>query len=684
MKYLPCVTLFWLFLVAPSFGVDTPKRTVLPNIVLITVDTVRADHVGCYGAVGVETPTLDGLAHDGIVFEQAIVQVPLTFPSHAVIMTGLYPFQDGAQDFTSPPLDARFRTLAQALHAHGYSTGAVVSSFALDHSWGLARGFNFYDDAFSQESYNKRELRLMERKAEDSVTQALRWLRATHHRPFFLWLHLYDPHSPYAPPEPFHSKYAGRLYDGEIAYADQQLGRLIRWLKQAGLYDQSLIVAASDHGESLGEHGEKEHGFFLYNATLHVPLIVKPPAKTGVKPRRIPNRVEIAAIASTILHMAGVSDPMTKLAVPPISLGKNESEAYSETFYPFNSFGWSPLHSIESGRFHFIDAPTAELYDTVADPEEKNNLAGLQVATAVVLKQKLQAVLQKEAFAETPEKSSQLTPEAQQKLRALGYFSYRSPVAQTALLEGLADPKSKLAEFNEILEAQAAIDRSDFALGEALLNSIREKDPKMYIVPFYLGRAALAQRQWAGAAAEFGKCLELSPEFQEAMTGLALALALQDKLDEAREWTQKALALNPQNYQALYELGFLESRVDRKRAIAYYEQATAIQPNYAPLQRDLGLLQLQEGNFAASAGHLEKAVTLGVNDASVFNSLGIAYGRSGQLTGAVEAYKKALILSPDTAEVHLNLASAYDRLQRPKQAKAERDTACKLNTRYCQ
>ena len=210
------------------------------------------------------------------------------------------------------------------------------------------------------------------------------------------------------------------------------------------------------------------------------------------------------------------------------------------------------------------------------------------------------------------------------------------------------------------------------------------KTPKCTSSPSIWDELPLRSGNGRKQLAQFGKCLELSPEFQEAMTGLALALALQDKLDEAREWTQKALALNPQNYQALYELGFLESRVDRKRAIAYYEQATAIQPNYAPLQRDLGLLQLQEGNFAASAGHLEKAATLGVNDASVFNSLGIAYGRSGQLTRAVEAYKKALILSPDTAEVHLNLASAYDRLQRPKQAKAERDTACKLNARYCQ
>src|ERR1035437_70779 len=364
---------------AAGLGPNTGAR---PNVVLVSIDTLRADHVGCYGAAGVLTPTLDGLARDGIVFERAIAQVPLTFPSHASIMTGLYPFQNGAQDFTSPPLDPHFRTIAQALREHGYSTGAVVSSFALDHSWGLARGFDFYDDAFSPESYKKRELGLVERKAEESVTHALRWLRATPTRPFFLWLHLYDPHSPYNPPEPFHSKFADHLYDGEIAYADQQLGRLVDWLKRARLYEQTLIVVVGDHGESLGDHGEKEHGFFLYNSTLRVPLIVKPPAKSGYKTGRVPDPAEIVGIPATILRIAGMDDPMMNLAPALLGRGGESRAAYSETFYPFNSFGWSPLHSLESGHFHLIDAPTPELYDVLADPEEKKNVAPQQIGRA--------------------------------------------------------------------------------------------------------------------------------------------------------------------------------------------------------------------------------------------------------------------------------------------------------------
>jgi len=213
-----------------------------PNVILITIDTVRADHVGCYGAKDVHTPTLDALGRDGVVFERATSQVPLTWPSHAAILTGLYPSQNGVQDFTGQPLEPRFRSVAQAFKQQGYATGAVVSAFVLDRSWGLARGFDFYDDAFSPEQFQHRDLGLVDRRAGESVTRALAWLKKNPRRPFFFWLHLYDPHSPYDPPEPFRTDYKSHPYDGEIAYADHELGRLVAWLKQTGLYNHTLFV----------------------------------------------------------------------------------------------------------------------------------------------------------------------------------------------------------------------------------------------------------------------------------------------------------------------------------------------------------------------------------------------------------------------------------------------------------
>src|SRR5271170_3336201 len=275
------------------------------SVILITIDTLRADHVGCYGAQRVKTPTLDALAHDGVVFERAISQVPLTWPSHAVILTGTYPFQNGVQDFTGQPLARQFRTVAQSFQHAGYATGAVVSAFVLDRSWGLARGFDFYDDAFSAKTFEKKDAGLVDRRAGESVAHAIAWLKKTPRRPFFLWLHLYDPHSPYDAPEPYRTEYRSHPYDGAIAYADHELGSLMAWLKQNHLYDSALIAVLSDHGESLGEHGEDEHGFFVYNATVHVPMIVKPPAGSGIAPGRHSEPVETTAMAPTLLQLAG-------------------------------------------------------------------------------------------------------------------------------------------------------------------------------------------------------------------------------------------------------------------------------------------------------------------------------------------------------------------------------------------
>jgi len=664
-----------------------PAHKLSPNVILITIDTVRADHIGCYGAKQVQTPTTDALAHDGILFEHAISQVPLTWPAHAVILTGTYPFQNGVQDFTGQPLAPQFRSLAQAFKQHGYSTGAVVSAFVLDRSWGLARGFDFYDDAFSPEEFQKRDLGLVDRKAGESVTHVINWLKQTTHRPFFFWLHLYDPHSPYDPPEPYHTQYRDHLYDGEIAYADHELGRLIAWLKSNHLYERTMIVLLSDHGESLGDHGEKEHGFFVYNSTVHIPLIVKPTAGSGFRPGgRIARPVETVAVAPTLLAAAGIKDAVEKQFNSRGLLGAaagKEDAAYSETFYPLNSFGWSPLHALETARYHYVDAPQPELYDLSADPEEKNNLVTSQGATASVLKEKLRSLLQRNPYNPPEGGNANLSPDALEKLRSLGYVAYHSPVSPEALAAGLPDPKTKLEEFNSILSAEDAFHANDFEKGEQLLAKVREQDPKMYIVPFMLGEAEIAKKDWPAAAAEFKKCLDLNPNFDQAMTGLSRALLYQNKDEEAKQWARNALKYNPENYRAWYQLGFIETKTDKQAAIADYEKAVAIQSNFAPLRRDLGLLYYQQQNYAEAAKHLAKAAELGMNEAPLWNFLGISHSRSNRLALAVESYKRALKLNPDLAEAHLNLAYAYQRLNRTSNAKLEYQAACKLQSSLC-
>ena len=656
-----------------------------PNVILITVDTVRADHLGCYGASSVQTPTLDALAHDGVVFDRAISQVPLTWPSHAAMLTGTYPFQNGVQDFTGQPLAPRFRSVAQAFKQQGYATGAVVSAFVLDRSWGMARGFDFYDDAFSSATFQQKEIGLVDRRAEESVSHALTWIKNVH-RPFFFWLHLYDPHSPYDPPEPYRSQYRDHPYDGEIAYADHELARLVRWLKQSNLYDRTAIVFLSDHGESLGEHGEDEHGFFVYNSTVRIPFIVKPIVGSGIRPKRVSKPVETVAVAATLLRLAGLKDVIEKqFQAQSVFSGTNDSEgmAYSETFYPFSSFGWSPLHAIETSRYHYIDAPIPELYDLTSDPAEKNNVAPQQSATVAVLKDKLQSVLKKNPSTSGQAQGSRLNPGAAEKLRSLGYLPYRSPVSAQALAAGLADPKTKISQFNTILKAQDAFQSGDFDSGQQLLAKVAQQEPQLYAIPFMLGEAAIRQQQWEEAATQFRRCLELNANFDQAMTGLAHALiGLGDPL-EARQWINKALHYNPQNYRAWYELGLIEAKSDGAAAERDFTKAASIQPNFGLLQRDFGMLEFHQKNYLEAAKHLAKAVELGANDSNISNFLGICYTQTGQLKKAVETFHQALKLEPSLAEAHLNLAYAYQRLRRIKDAEQEYRTACNLQDKFC-
>ena len=687
MKRRGLQAMLWLvLLLAQAFGANAPPaHKPATNVILVTIDTVRADHLGCYGAKDIQTPTLDALARDGIVFERAISQVPLTWPSHAAILTGLYPFQNGVQDFTAQPLEPRFRSVAQAFQQHGYATGAVVSAFVLDRSWGLARGFDFYDDAFPAQGFANRDLGVVDRRASESITRALAWLQKNQRRPFFFWLHLYDPHSPYDPPEPYRTQYRSHPYDGEIAYADHELGRLIAWLKRAQLYDRSLIVFLSDHGESLGEHGEQEHGFFAYNSTVQIPLMAKPPAGSGFRPGRVSRPVETIEVAPTLLRLAGTHDQMEKQLrgglFPPSS--ETDGDAYTETFYPFSSFGWSPLHALETSRFHYIDAPEPELYDLANDPKEKKNIADEQPATVAVFRAKLATRLQDHPFTSTSNGSSELSPDALEKLRALGYVAYRSPVSPEALAAGLPDPKSKLWEFNSILKTEDALQAGDVERAEDLLSPVQQQDPKMYVIPFLLGEAALRKQNWGRAVEQLQRCMELNPNFDNAMTGLARALAKLGRVDEAKNWLKKATGSNPENYRAWYQLGLFEAGNDPAAAQASYQKAITIQPNFAPGQREMGVLLFNQKKYAAAVPKFEKAIALGLEDAQLDNFLGICYSQTHQLQKSVRSHRAALKLDPKLAEAHLNLAYDYQLLHQPKTAREEYRRACDLEEKFC-
>jgi Flp pilus assembly protein TadD len=532
---------------------------------------------------------------------------------------------------------------------------------------------------------------LVSRRAAESVPRAIAWLKKTQGqkaqarpRPFFLWLHLYDPHSPYEPPEPYRTEYKDHLYDGEIAYTDHELGALIDWLKQNRLYDSSLIVMLSDHGESLGEHSEEEHGFFIYNATVHVPLIVKPPASSGIAPARRNEPVETTAVAPTLLQFAGIDDTIQQqFQTPSLSSPTSGKEpAYSETTYPFSLFGWSPLHSLENDRYHFIEAPKPELYDLAKDPGELKNIADEQPATVAVFREKLRTLLARNPYHEPTGGSGHLSPDAQEKLRALGYFGYRAPVSPEALKRGLPDPKDKISEFDAIMKSKEAFKEKRADYGQELLRKLQDQDPQVALVPFLLGELDLSRKNWERAAQEFHRCLELNPEFDTAMTALARALAPLGRTEEAKSWLRKALKNNPQNYSAWYLLGLFEPG-GSVESQADYEKAIAIQPDFMPPQRELGTALFRRKEYASAATHLEKALALGWNDPLTHNYLGICYVKTQRVALAVKEHKRAIELDPNLAEAHLNLGYEYALLGKQQAAKSEYDAACRLSEEMC-
>jgi arylsulfatase A-like enzyme/Flp pilus assembly protein TadD len=662
-----------------------PAKT---NVLLITIDTLRADHIGAYGYKEAETPTIDGLARSGLLFAHAYSQVPLTLASHTSLLTGTYPFHNGVQDFTGNPLAPNVRSVSQALEAQGYDTAAIVSSYVLDRSWGLNRGFKLYYDVFKGSSFLENDPGLVERKAGDSVDEALKWLRRPRTQPFFLWLHLYDPHSGYNPPEPFRTRFAAAPYDGEIAYADHELGRVMAFLKQRGLYERMLIIFASDHGESLGEHGEKEHGFFVYHSTLHVPLVVKPPLASGLKPHSVSDPVPIMGIAPTILGALKLHDPIEQQFQTESLLATRNSSAapvYSESFYSFSSFGWSPVRTVNNLSFQFIEAPKPELYDLRNDPEEKRNLITEQPSVASVLSEELKKLVARYAPKDSPAgPGSQLDAAAVEKLRALGYMAYRSPVSAEALAAGLNDPKDKIWDFNTLLDGIDAGKLGDLDRERKLLTQVQETNPDMYLIPFLLGEAELKAANWKAAQDALERSLKLNPNFDQAMTALARAYHQQNQDEQALQWVEKAIEANPKNLRAWYQKGWISVKADPDGAMVAFEKALEIQPGFAMAHRDLGMILLQKGRYKEAATHLEQAAELGLAHAKLYNFLGIAYSRTGRYQDAVNVYTKALDKEPDFAEAHLNLSYAYEKLNRPQSARLQYEAACKLQTDLCQ
>nr|MDQ2970951.1 sulfatase-like hydrolase/transferase [Acidobacteriota bacterium] len=383
-------------------------------VILISIDTLRADHLPDYGYRGVETPHLRALRKDSVLYENAYTHVPLTLPSHAALMTGLLPYSNGVRDNGGFRLSTSHQTLASLLKSQSYATGASVSSYLLRKETGIASGFDFYDDELERNA--------VERPGTVSEERLERWMESESSagRPVFAFLHLYEPHTPYAPPEPFRSQYAGRLYDGEIAASDAIVGRFLDFLKKRKLYDPAILIVLSDHGEGLGDHGEEEHSVFLYREDIRVPLLLKlPGSRLAGKTVRVP--VALTDVFPTVVTLLDLERPAAQKGINLARAGEKRDDTqrriYSETLYPRLHLGWSDLASLTDAGYQYIEAPRPELYDVVADPGEKNDLApGLPPAFRTLSA----ALAQIPRPLQAPGSSD---PEQVRKLAALGYIS---------------------------------------------------------------------------------------------------------------------------------------------------------------------------------------------------------------------------------------------------------------------
>jgi arylsulfatase A-like enzyme/Tfp pilus assembly protein PilF len=686
-----------LFSGSDGLSQSDSTRTINPTpVVLITVDTLRWDRLGCYGAHSVRTPAMDTLAAQGARFENALAQVPITFPSHTVILSGTYPMYNGARHYTSPHLLPSVGLLPEAFQRHGYDTAAFVSSFVLSSSWGLNRGFQVYDDHFGLQQNVMRNAEEVERRADETVGHLLAWFQARAQRdpaprPFFVWLHLYDPHSPYDPPEPFHGQYAGRLYDGEVAFADSQIARLFDYLRKSGLYDRALIVLLADHGESLGEHGEDEHSFFIYNSTLHVPLIFKLPRGEGV-PRVIRRPVATIDVAPTILELLHLRDPLTRqfqgTSLASDILGGGAASArpvYSETYYARDSLGWSELRCLTTDRFKYIQAPHPEVYDLAKDPQELRNLYGERTTLAGALREQLMDIERRYSSTQTAAAGPPLPPETVEKLRSLGYLAYSAPV-QPASAGPLPDPKDRLKVYKAIQRARLlnSVGRSEEA--NALLETIASEEPHFYLIPFLQAESFAQAHRWDDAERSYQACLKLNPAFEQAIMGLAY-LYLRDEADatKAKPWLDLAVHRNPHNITAYYDLGVIARwEKNNQEAYRYFLKAVEENPDYANSQQELGITLVDLMRYEESLGPLSRAESLGQEDPRLDQYFGTALANVGRFKDAVDHYQKALKLRPDFAEARLSLALTYLNLGDRPDATREFRTLCRQNGSLCE
>ena len=641
-----------------------------PNVLLVTIDTLRADRLGCYGYARASTPVLDGLAGRGVRFSTAIAHVPLTAPSHASILTGHTPLGHGMRDNGGFVLPAGVRSVAEDFRQAGYATAAFVSGFPLNRRFGLDRGFDAYDDHLPRGNDPRRTAHV-ERAADLTTDAALRWLESRAdagpaRTPWFAWVHYYDPHAPYEPPGDLGPRFASSPYDGEVAFVDQQLGRLLRVVEGQGGVGNALVLVTADHGESLGEHGEDTHGIFVYDSTLRVPWIMTGP---GIGAGRVsPVVARGIDVTPTLLDYAGLpARPDVEgrsLRAAADGRTMEDAPAYAESLHAQLQYGWAPLHAWRTARFKLIEAPRPELYDLAEDGGETHDLAPREPARLDGMKQRLQAALS----APTPTASAAVDAETASRLAALGYAG-GGGVARTAPGAPARDPKDGIHLATRLGRNGMAVARTEPATAIRELTALLAEDPGMLVARRTRAVAYEAAGRYEAAVADLRLLEKQGALSAEDAVVLGDSLRMAGRSKEAVEVLERTARANPRFAQPWLSIAavFFAQEKSAETAAAY-EKALAIEPDHVEAQRGLGDIALVRGDLDDAARRYSRILDVDPHDAAALAKLGVVKARTGRGDEAIALFRKAVDRDPKNADALLYLAGALASTGRPAEA----------------
>ncbi len=671
------LTFFFLMpsVLLPSFLFGTGNEPEYrPNLLLITLDTTRTDRLSCYDMTHSSTPHIDGLAEQGTLFLRAFAHSTMTLPSHANILVGGSPLFHSVRDNAIFGLDESYLTLAEHLKSFGYSTGAFIASLPLDSRFGLDQGFDVYDDALPLSSEQPNTI--AEIDADEVVAKSLAWVRHQK-KTWFLWVHLFDPHYPYAPPEPFHSRYPGRPYDGEVAYMDFALGKLFTYLSGRHFMEETVIIITGDHGESLGDHGEMSHGFVAYNSTLWIPLIIFDPRG---KPGRTHQPASHVDIFPTICELLGVDKPpsLQGISLVPALKGKKlpERPIYFESMYPHFSRGWAPLYGFISENLKYIESPIPELYDLGEDFNENHNLADERDLN--VFRQEMLEVTQSLANPASKSRESILDRELVAKMASLGYISGAKAIPK-AKYSPRDDAKVLLPLYNKTQSAWELYHSGQADRAMEMLKEVITERHEMDIAHSRLANIYRARGAWREAlqiltaarlalpesyeiyatyvdhliaAGQYGKVIEAARDEQpeaveydpEIWNYYGIAYMHGGEPTQAARYFQKSLSLNPKNPSVYNNLGVLYYRLfaqskepgHHRKSIESFNQALAIDPGHERALGGLAAALIQGGDLEEAVSVLEKAHVKNPESADILYNLGIAYFKAGHFAKALE------------------------------------------------